>query len=73
MLSQGQGKFDWVRPETHKGLKRVTHVECSRIFTFTIFGNLSDGYPFSTKWQPRDHHADVLRQDFCISSLKIHH
>jgi len=34
--------------ETHKGLKRVTRVQCSWIFTFTIFGNLSDTYPFST-------------------------
>ena len=24
------------------------------------------------KWLPRDHHWDVLRQEFCISSLKIH-
>ena len=58
--------------ETHNGLKRVTRVQCSWIFTFTIFGNLSDRYPFSTKWLPRDQHADVLRQKFCISSLKIH-
>ena len=61
-----------VLSETHKGLKRVTRVQCSWIFTFTIFGNLSDRYPFSTKWLPHDHHADVLRQEFCISSLKIH-
>ena len=60
----------WVWSETHKGLKRVTRVQCSWIFTFTIFGNLSDRYPFSTKWLPRDHHADVLRQEFCISRLK---
>ena len=58
--------------ETHKGLKRVTRVQCSWIFTFTIFGNLSDRYPFSIKWLPRDHHAGVLRQEFCISGLKIH-
>ena len=30
-----------VEPETHKGLKRVTRVQCSWIFTFTIFGNRS--------------------------------
>ena len=24
------------------------------------------------KWPPRQHHADVLRQEFCISRLKIH-
>ena len=58
--------------ETHKGLKRVTRIQCSWIFTFTIFGNLSDRYPFSTQWLPHDHHADVLRQEFCVSSLKIH-
>ena len=62
----------WVTAETHKGLKRVTRVQCSWIFTFTIFGKLSDRYPFSTKWLPRDHHAGVLRQEFCISGLKIH-
>ena len=61
-----------VEPETHKGLKRVTRVQCSGIFILTIFGHLSDGYPFSTKWLLRDHHADVLRQEFCISRLKIH-
>ena len=48
--------------ETHKGLKHVTRVQCSWIFTFTIFGNLSERYPFSTKWLPRDHHAGVLRR-----------
>ena len=53
-------------------MKRVTRIQCSWIFTFTIFGNLSDGCPFSKKWLPRDHHADVLRQKFCISRLKIH-
>ena len=42
-------------------MKRVTRVQCSWIFTFTIFGNLSDEYPFSTKWLLRDHHADVLK------------
>ena len=47
-------------PETHKGLKRVTRVQCLWIFILTIFGNLSDGYPFSTKWLLSDHHADVL-------------
>ena len=52
-------------------MKRVTRVQCSWIFILTIFGNLSDGYPFSTKWLLRDHHADVLRQEFCISRLKI--
>ena len=31
-------------------MKCVSRVQCSWIFTFTIFGNLSDGYPFSTKW-----------------------
>ena len=53
-------------------MKRVTRVQCSWIFTFTIFGNLifSVRYPFSTKWLPRDHHAGVLRQEFCISGLK---
>ena len=30
-------------------------------FTFTIFGNLSDGYPFSTKWLQRHHYADVFK------------
>ena len=64
--------FNCNLPETHKGLKRVTRVQCSWIFILTIFGNLSDGYPFSTKWLLRDHHADVLRQEFCISRLKIH-
>ena len=39
----------YVKPETHKGLKRVTRVQCSWIFTFTIFGNLSDGFPFINK------------------------
>ena len=39
----------YVKPETHKGLKRVTRVQCSSIFTFTIFGNLSDGFPFINK------------------------
>ena len=33
-------------PEIHKGLKRVTRVQCSWIFTLTIFGNLNEGYPF---------------------------
>ena len=65
-------KCHWLQPGTHKGLKRVTRVQCSWIFTFTIFGNLSDRYPFSTQWLQRDHHADVLRQEFCISGLKIH-
>ena len=55
-------KYHCLLPETHKGLKRVTRVQCSWIFTFTIFGNLSDGYPVSTKWLLRDHHADVLRR-----------
>ena len=32
--------------------------------------NLTDRYPFSTQWLPRDHHADVLRQQLCISGLK---
>ena len=59
------------KPETHKGLKRVTRFQCLWIFILTIFGNLSDGYPFSTKWLLSDHHADVLRQEFCISRLKI--
>ena len=27
-----------------------------------IFKNLSEGYPFSTKLLPRDHHVVVLRQ-----------
>ena len=57
-------------PETHKGLKSVTRVQCLWIFILTIFGNLSDGYPFSTKWLLSDHHAGVLRQEFCISGLK---
>ena len=61
-----------VLPQTHKGLKHVTRVQRSWIFTFTIFGNLSDRYPFSTQWLLRDHHTDVLRQEFCISGLKIH-
>ena len=39
---------------------------------FDHIWKLSDGYPFSTKWLLRDHHAHVLRQDFCISRLKIH-
>ena len=34
-------------------VKRVTRVQCSWIFTFTIFGNLSERFPFSTKWLPR--------------------
>ena len=51
-------------------MKCVGRVQCSWIFTFTIFGNLSDGFPFSTKWLLCDHHADVLRQEFCISRLK---
>ena len=59
-----------LKPETHKGLKRVTRVQCSWIFTFTIFGNFSDGYPFSKKWLPLDHHADVLRQEFCNTPSK---
>ena len=37
-----------------------------------MFGNLSEGYPFSAKWLPRDDHAVVLRPAFCISRLKIH-
>ena len=37
-----------------------------------MFGNLSEGYPFSAKWLPRDHHAVVLRPPFCISRLKTH-
>ena len=57
--------------ETHKGLKRVTGVQCSWKFTFIIFGNLSEGYPFSTKWL--QHHEVVLTPKFCISRLKIHH
>ena len=65
-------KSCWAATETHKGLKRVTRVQRSWIFILTIFGNLSDGYPFSTKWLLRDHHADVLRQEFCISRLKIY-
>ena len=55
-------KYHCLLLETHKGLKRVTRVQCSWIFTFTIFGNLSDGYPVSTKWLLRNHHADVLRR-----------
>ena len=35
---------------------------------FTIFQ--TEEYPFSTKWLPRDHHAVVLRPEFCISRLK---
>ena len=66
------GRGCLVLPETHKGLKRVTRVQCSWIFTFTIFGNLSVRYPFSKNWLPRDHLADVLRQEFSISRLKIH-
>ena len=62
----------YFRPETHKGLKRVTRIQCLWIFTFTTFGNLSDRHPFSTKWLLRDHHADVSRQEFCISRFKIH-
>ena len=46
-------------------LKRVTRVQCSWIFTFTIFGNLSHGYPFSTKWLPRDHHAIPANSHAC--------
>ena len=57
--------------QANKGLKRVTRVQCSWIFTFTIFGNLSEGYPFSAKWLPRDLHAVVLTPEFCISRLKI--
>ena len=53
-------------------MKRVTRAQWSWIFTFTIFGSLSDGYPFSTQWLQRYHHAEVLRQEFCISRLKIH-
>ena len=64
--------FSQIISETHKGLKRVTRAQCSWIFTFTIFGSLSDGYPFSTKWLQRYHHAEVLRQELCISRLKIH-
>ena len=63
-------KRHWLSPETHKGLKRVTRGQCSWIFTFTILGNLSDGYPFSKKWLPLDHHADVLRQEFCNTPSK---
>ena len=40
---------NWLVPEPHKGLKRVTRVQCSWIFTFTIFGNLSGRYAFSTR------------------------
>ena len=60
----------YVMSETHKGLKRVTRVQCLWIFILTIFWNVSDGYPFSTKWLLSDHLADVLRQEFCISGLK---
>ena len=45
-------------------------VQWSWIFTFTIFGNLREGYPFSTKWLPRDHHVVVLRPEFCIPRLR---
>ena len=38
-------KVDWVWSETHKRLERVTRVQCSWIFTFTLFGNHSDRYP----------------------------
>ena len=31
-----QPSWNWSLPETHKGLKRVTRVQCSWIFTFTI-------------------------------------
>ena len=61
-----------VPEETHNWLKHVTRIWCLWIFTFTIFGNLSDRYQFATKWLPCDHHADVLRWEFCISGLKIH-
>ena len=42
----GDQKSYWLLAETHKGLKRVTRVQRSWIFTFTIFGNLSCRYPF---------------------------
>ena len=45
-------------------------VQCSWIFTFTIFGNIREGYPFSTKWLPRDHHVAVLKPEFCILRLR---
>ena len=50
--------------KTHKGLKRVTHVQCWWIFSFTIFGNLNETFPFLTKWLPPDHHGVVLRPEF---------
>ena len=62
--------FDCASSETHKGFKPVTCVQCSWIFTFTIFGNLSEGYLFSAKWLPHDHHAMVLRPELCISLHK---
>ena len=46
VLAIGAQADGWVRLETHKGLKRVTRVQCLRIFTFTIFRKLSDQYPF---------------------------
>ena len=51
-----------VTRNSDKGLKRVTHIQCSQIFSFNIVGNPSEGYPFYTKLLPRDHHAVVLRQ-----------
>ena len=55
-------------PETHKGLKRVTRVHLSWIFTFTIFGKLVKDIHFqqncclaiTMRWWP----------DFCISRLR---
>ena len=61
-----------MRPETHKGLKRVTRVQCSWAFTFYHFWKPWWQISILNKWLPRDHHADVLRQEFCISGLKIH-
>ena len=61
----------FITSETHKGLKRVTGVQCLWIFILTIFGNLSDGYPFSTKWLLSGHHADVLKQEFSIKRQKM--
>ena len=34
----------------------------SEVSYVTISGNLSEGYPFSSKLLPRDHHVGVLRQ-----------
>ena len=52
-------------------MKRVNCVQSSWIFTFTIFGHLTEGYPYSRKWLPCDHHAVVLSPEFCISRIKI--